>query len=633
MAATKSKSKSASASRSGKLSKHKSPSTRRAKARGQSSSLTKKARGRNGTRIRLPGLKISTHRSGQRIRTPGMKISMRRGRGVNLTKKSKGRKRQSGGNPSGKDNFKLTPDYYNVMNCIRQQNSELANALETFITQELKSKVENMKNMYGNAILWSQIRLKIDSTVHSHSQIKFHILYNYKYKSKPTDCFGENQNCNKTAYTYTKDGILSNIVENPNESFMGVNMGDTNYFSAIIATYPDPIYNDPVKLGQNPELEEAGLYTNGTLKVHFSNMDIYKHTLTRTPVTSNSGDGKPKIAFIFDFDQTINIKHTRGVNFTPSQLDLPETFQKSKVSNQLQKMADDGLVFINSRGLRSKLIQLFKKENHIPSETLRPFKLSEDHIYAAHDTGKNIEATYAKAPIRDNTWHIIKKQYNENIIKRLVNEQKFTNNDYVMFFDDSDENTKEVLNLNLGSNYPTVIGVTQCNTPSQNTMCAKNTGLIVEKLLNNQMKTIDELKNIADEVKSNNTYKTYPENTESGMSASIRVYVKPSEKQAANNFTNAERRPSKYGGPGKYGNNRNLGIFSIAPPSSSNPSTGSNFRRNNTARQAIKKRPKLTGYRALKATIQESMNPNNLKAAQNAEQELLYEKNPQTSNA
>lgn len=219
-----------------------------------------------------------------------------------------------------------------------------------------------------------------------------------------------------------------------------------------------------------------------------------------------------KIAIVLDFDRTVNIKHTIGTTFNNNKLQFPELFKRShsttadnrnSAPTTLQTMASEGLVFINSRGLRSKLIDLFSTEDNESDNYERPFILDKDYIYGAcsQPIADTYDKTHARLDIGENTdevkqaWADTKKTYNESILTYLVENKYFGQNDFVIFFDDTYNNVKEVININANKNtsklYPTVIGVCQCMT--QDETCAPNTAKLIEKLLTNKGKTIKDL--------------------------------------------------------------------------------------------------------------------------------------------
>lgn len=290
-------------------------------------------------------------------------------------------------------------------------------------------------------------------------------------------------------------------------------------------------------------------------------------------------DPEPKIAFIFDFGQTLNIEHTGGSNFTTDNLNFPALFKRSTTtdaSRALQKMAKDGLVFINSRAERKHLINLFADTSTIVDYTKNtktstiitddkadsiPFALGEDYIYGnyIHNDNENenddneMDEFHEVINTKTNAaWANAKKVFNEHIIvEKLIKGKGFTNKDYVIFFDDTVDNVAQVPNIELQNDdrteipdYPCIIGIAQCNVnidtsglderKAEVARCASNTAQIVSNILSaatpEAKKTI--LAGILgdaftenDENDNDDTFKKY---SKGENALNIKVYVKQS---------------------------------------------------------------------------------------------------------
>jgi len=248
-----------------------------------------------------------------------------------------------------------------------------------------------------------------------------------------------------------------------------------------------------------------------------------RQRLQPKPKSTKEQKSGSRLALVFDFDYTVNKNHTRGIAFNSKTLEFPDLFNRDNSNTNienLQKMANAGLVFINSRGARSKLIQVFSNDGYttdeIGGECQKPFVLDKKQIYAAYGEvvydastkkysmkDEHMEyhhKTNAIEPIAsENAWNKTKGIYNKHIVKELVKQHRFGPNDYVIFFDDTPINVEEVENLEFADNYPILIGVGQCNSNSvERTHCANSTEHIVIKLLTDQDKTIDMLIRYAD---------------------------------------------------------------------------------------------------------------------------------------
>lgn len=232
-----------------------------------------------------------------------------------------------------------------------------------------------------------------------------------------------------------------------------------------------------------------------------------------------------KIAFVFDFDLTVNLLHTGGTKFDSRYVQFPNLFSRlgdnpddgvymRNLKYKLQSMADNGLVFINSRGHFHELINVFRggeyggvidigenglKKSNAMNKVNRPFSLSEEYIYGAsvNDSRHNDHKLKVIGGHKeDGAWAETKRKYNEFIIAQLM-EKDFGPNDYVIFFDDAKPNVAQVPLIKTSPNSPTIIGVTQCDEKERKlkpqSRCANYTARIVEDILTDSGKTIAHL--------------------------------------------------------------------------------------------------------------------------------------------